>query len=475
MPKHTQQLRIDQPPFDPNAPASGGATDTITDPAPPAMGPIEAPYDLLLATVLSRSSASPTAIVNATWTAPDGFDSSTRSTTLSYLIQWSTDPTFAAPAGAQAAMQASAAIDGLTTGTTYYFRVAAVYSTVQSPFSTAASIVTAIDTVPPAPVTSAAASFVGTGDLVVTWVNPTSENYKDVEVRIYASNGGALLATLYSATSTLFWSAAQNLAATSQVGDPSLYLDIRARSWGNVYSTSVNLSPVKSAPTAPTVTVDFTGVDAVYTITPPTDALYINFVADTGVTARRLGVIGRYVYPFDQNRLDHSGTPDPSLAYSFTAVDGLNQASAATAGTATNAAPAAPTVTLIGGFSALVCQVTSSPAVDFSSYEFVWKRDGGTVLTLESASAEQQYATGAAGDEGAHSWTCTVRQKDMFAQYSTATASSAVVLDTLTIGYLRSGAFYSDDAGGTFTPPASGTLAAMKDDIKNAGGISYAA
>ncbi len=469
MPKFNVQLRIDQPPSDPNSPQSGASADVIDDPAPPAMGPINAPTDVVLSTVLSRSSASPTAIVNVTWTPPLGFDSSTLSTTLSYLVQWSTDVTFVAPAGAQAALQASAAIDGLTTGTLYYFRVAAVYSTVQSAFSAAASITTAIDTVPPSPVTSAAASFVGTGDLVVTWVNPTSTNYKDVEVRIYASNGGTLLATLTSMTSTLFWSAAQNVVATGGVGDPTLYLDIRARSWGNIYSTSVNLSPTKAAPTAPTITVDFTGADAVYTVTPPTDAAYLSFIADTSVTARRLAVIGRYVYPFDQNRLDHSGTPDPSLAYSFTAVDGLNQASSATTGTATNAAPSAPTVTINLGQNQIICQVTSAPAADFLAYEYVWKKDGGTVVTKETAGAVDQYAA-QAGDEGAHSWTCTVRQKDVFAQYSTATVSSAVVMDALTIAYLRAGLVYYDSLGSS-----QATLAVLKDDNKVSSGVSYAA
>lgn len=469
MPKFNTMLRIDAAPFDPTAPASGGAADYIESPAPPALGTVEAPSGLSLSTLLSRSSASPTAIVSATWTPPLGVDASTVARTLTYLIQWSTDATFATNTSGQAALQPSAAIDGLTTGTTYYFRVAAVYRAVQSPYSAVASILTAIDTVPPSPVTSAAAAFVGVGDLVVTWVDPTSTNYKDTEVRIYASNGGALLATLYSATRALVWTAAQNLAATAQVGDPTLYLDIRARSWGNVYSTSVNLSPTKAAPTAPTVTVDFTGADAVYTITPPADALYLSFVADTSVTARRLAVVGRYVYPFDQNRLDHSGTPDPSLAYSFTAVDGLNQASTATSGTATNAAPSAPTLSIFLGQNQIVCQVTSAMASDFLSYEFVWKKDGVAVVTMESASAEQQYAA-QAGDEGAHSWTCTVRQRDVFGQYSTATVSSAVIMDALTIAYLRAGLVFSDSSGNSVA-----TLAVLKDDVKASGGISYSA
>lgn len=472
MPKHAQQLRIDVPQFDVNAPAAGVSSDVIDSPAPPAMGTVEAPTGLTLATLLSRSAVTPSAIVNATWTPPAGYDAATLSSTLSYLIQWSTDVTFATNTSGQAALQPSAAIDGLTTGTLYYFRVAAVYRTVQSPFGTAASITTAIDTTPPGPPTGGSAVFAGVGDLVMLWVNPTSANFKDVEINIWNDIGKSVLyATLYSAVERLTWTAAQNLAATGGAGDPAVYIELRARSWNNIYSVLGMVGPVtKAAPTAPTVTVDFTGANAVYTITPPADAAYLSFVADTSVTARRLAVVGRYVYPFDQNRLDHSGTPDPVLAYSFTAVDGLNQSSTATTGTATNAAPAAPTVTLIGGFSQLVAQITSAPAVDFLAYEYVWKRDGSTVLTLESASAEQQYATGAAGDEGSHSWTAVVRQKDVFAQYSSTTTSSAVVLDTLTIGYLRSGLIFSDSLGTSVA-----ILAVMKDGITATGGQSYPA
>jgi len=471
MPKYNVALRIDGPTLDTSAAAAqdGGYVDQIDSPAPPALANVAAPSGLSLATLLSRSAGTPTALVNATWTPPDGYEAATLTTTISYLIQWSTDATFATNVNGAAALQPSAAIDGLATGTTYYFRVAAVYRTVQSPYGTSASIVTAVDTTPPNPVTGAAASFINTGDLAVSWTDPTSANYKDTEVRIYASNGGTLLATLYSASRALVWTAAQNLAATAQVGDPTLYLDIRARSWGNIYSTSVNLSPTKAAPTAPTVSVDFTGPNAVYTITPPSDAARVSFVADTGVTARQIGPIGRYVYPFDQNRLDHAGTPDPVVDYSFSVIDGLNQSSTATTGTATNAAPAAPTVTLIGGQNQLVCQISSAPAADFAAYEYVWKRDGSTVLTLESASAEQQYAA-QAGDEGLHSWTCTVRQKDLFLQYSTATVSSTVVLDALTISYLRSGLLFSDSVGASVS-----TLAVLKDGVTASGGISYAA
>jgi hypothetical protein len=291
-----------------------------------------------------------------------------------------------------------------------------------------------------------------------------------VENTIYASSGGTLLAQVFNSTGAFIWTVAMNLYATSGVGDPSLYTTLRARSWGGIFSTAVNTGLVtKSAPTAPTISVDFTGADAVYTITAPSDAARLSFVADTGVTARTLPISNRYTYSFDTNRVDHSGVADPVLAYSFTAVDGLNQASTATTGTATNAAPAAPTVTLIGGQNQLVCSVTSAMAADFLAYEYVWKRDAATVLTQESSQAVNQYAA-QAGDEGLHSWTCTVRQKDMFAQYSSATVSSAVVLDALTIAYLRAGLIYTDSIS-----TSQAALAVLKDGDEGGTGVAYAA
>ena len=454
-----------------------GAFDAGPDPAgtqaiaPPVQASIGAPTNLQLTTAIDRSAASATAQIGATWYPPSGVAPS------GYLVQWSLSNTFPDPGtSGQPADDEATTIRSLTPATTYYVRVLAIVANVQGAWSDTASIVTATDTTPPAAPTSQAASFQGIGDLVITWTNPTSSNFRDVEIGIYSdASKTTTYALLHDATGRRVWTAAENLAATSNAGDPSVYVELRSLSWGGIFSSAVNTGTItKAAPSAPTVTVDFTGANAVYTITPPSDAAQISFVADTAITARLIGVVGRYVYTFDQNRLDHSGTADPVLSYSFTAIDGLKQASSATSGTATNAAPSAPTVTLSGGQNQLVAAVTTAPAADFLAYEYVWKRDGSTVLTLESASAEQQYATGV-GDEGAHSWTCTVRQKDLFAQYSSATVSSTVVLDTLTISYLRSSAYYSDDAGGTFTPPASGTLAALKDGITASGGVTYSA
>lgn len=444
---------------------SGGDAGSTASIAPPVQASIGAPTNLTLSTAIEFSAVTPSARIGATWLPPAGVAPS------SYIVQWSTSNTFPDPGTTgQGASSEATTMSGLIPNTLYYVRVAAVAGNVVGEWSATASITTAADTTPPSPPTSPAATFQGTGDLVITWVNPTSANFRDTEVVIKASSGGATLATLYNATQQQLWTVAQNLAATSGAGDGTLYVELRARSWGGIFSTSVNTGTVtKAAPTAPTVSVDFTGADAVFTITPPSDAAQISFVADTAVTARQIGVVGRYVYAFDTNRLDHSGTADPSLSYSFTAIDGLKQASSATSGTATNAAPSAPTVTLTPGQNQLVCQVTSAPAADFAAYEYVWKKDGSTVLTLESASAEQQYAA-QAGDEGSHSWTCTVRQKDVFNQYSSATVSSMVVLDALTIAYLRAGLLFSDSVGNTVS-----ALAVLKDGITASGGISYAA
>lgn len=471
MPKQRELKRIDvQPPFKFGVVTE--ATTSTDSPAPPVFQGVTPPTNVQLSTAVYESAVTPSAIIGVTWTEPGGYDPVT------YRVQYSTDSTFATDYATIVAEQPSASIYPVPANTLYYVRVATVYRSQVSDWSAAASITTAQDTTPPADVSSQAATFIGVGDLVVTWTNPTSLNFKDVEINIYASNGGALLATINDATGRYVWTAAQNLAATAGAGDPSLYVTLQARSFGNVMSaTALSASATKSAPSAPTISVDFTGRDAVYTITPPSDAAKLSLVADTGVTARTIAVAGRYAYSFDANRLDHSGTPDPVLSYSWTAIDGLNQSSTATTGTATNAAPSAPTVTITLGFSQILCTVTSTKAADFEAYEYKWTRDASTVVrTLESASSEQAYEASGSGDEGSHTWTCTVRQKDAFGQFSTATVSSSVTLDNLTIGYLRSGAFYSDSPdNNTFVPPASGTLSALKDGVTASGGVTYAA
>ncbi len=251
MPKRQAALRIDTRPA---TNAGGVVTSSTPNVAPPALPSIDAPDAPSLTTALSRSAATPTAVIVATWDQPPGAEPQR------YAIQWSTSSGF--PADNRTAAlntgdnQTGATIPDLATNALYYVRVAAIYRGIQSDWSEAASITTAQDTTPPAVVTSVSVTFLtvagnGNGDLLVTWTPPTSANLKDVEVRIYASNGGTLLRTEYSTTGAFRYLASQNLTDTGGVGDASLYLSIRARSYHNVYSTEVTASPTKSAPAAP--------------------------------------------------------------------------------------------------------------------------------------------------------------------------------------------------------------------------------
>ncbi len=375
MPGKTRTIRsIDLP--------VAGAFDSGSDPgstsaiAPPVQASIGAPTNLQLTTAIERSAVSATSQIGATWYPPSGVAPS------SYIVQWSLSSSFPDPGTTgQAATSEATTIRGLTPATVYYVRVAAIVANVQGDWSATSNITTASDTTAPSPPSAQAASFAGGGDLVITWTNPTSANFRDVEITIYESASKVTTyAVLYNATGRQVWTVAQNLAATSGAGDPSLYVELRARSWSGIFSTIVNT------------------------------------------------------------------------------------------GTITKAAPASPTVTLAGFSQLLVCNVTSTPESPYSQFEYVFKRDGSTIQTDLISDTSDTYTAGASGDEGNHSWTCTVRQKDAFGQYSTATVSGAVALDTLTTAYLRSGLLFSDSVGNTVS-----ALAVLKDAITGSGGISYAA
>jgi hypothetical protein len=359
-----------------------GAFDAGADPAgtaaiaPPVQAAIGAPTSLTLSTAIERDAVTPTAQIGATWLPPAGVAPS------SYLVQWSLSSAFPDPGTTgQAANGEATTIRTLTPNTTYYVRVAAIAANVQGDWSATVSQLTASDTTPPAAPSSQAASFAGGGDLVITWTNPTSANFKDTEIGIYSdASKTTTYATIFNATGRYVWTVAQNLAATSGAGDPTVYVELRARSWGNIFSTAVN----------------------------------------TGLI--------------------------------------------------TKSAPSAPTVTLLGFSQLLTCMVTSAPESATSLFEYVWKRDGATVQTDLIADTQDTYAVGAVGDEGSHSWTCVVRQRDAFGQYSSTTTSSAVVLDTLTIAYLRAGLIYSDSIS-----TALSALAVLKDGVTASGGVAYAA
>lgn len=474
--KYKTQRNIDHQPANKFAVAgqdgsTGGGVDLGAPPVPPT---IPAPTNLVLTPGLLQSAVTPSALINATWDNLETYSSET------YRVQVATDSGFVNVVGtwATAQNQSSAVIQPLKVSTTYYVRVQTIVGNAESDWSAIVSTTTGADTTVPGVPTGQAGAFVGTGDFVITWTNPTSANLRDVEITIRASAGGTIYATVYDVTGRYVWTADQNLAATSGAGDPSLYAELRSRSWGGVFSSLVNTGLItKSAPATPgTISQSWAGdtgtAGADWTISwaAQSDAAYYLLNINSLGARRVYGNI--YTYSIDKNIADN-GSADPSLSYSLIAVDGLNQSSTAATGTATNAAPAAPTVALTGNWT-LKAVVTSAMAADFLAYEFVWKRDGTTVRTQESASAEQDYELSGVSDAGTHSWTVAVRQKDAFGQYSTVTTSSALVVDALTLGYLRAGLVFKDSDANTFTPPASGTLAVLKDAITASGGVSYA-
>lgn len=460
MPKNRVALRIDTRPSIETPPAP---TDIEESLVPPAIPSVNEPEDLVLTTFAGRSAVTPTAIIVADWDQPRGAEPQR------YAVQYSTSSTFAA--GSQttvvytASNISSATIENLRTNTTYYVRVAALFRAIQSDWSESASITTPNDLVAPAPVTSLAATFVTTainnGDLVITWTNPTSDNFKDVVLEIYKSNGGTLLRTINSRTGRYIYTAGLNATDDASSGDPSLYIEATARSYNNVLSTVVAVSPVKARPAnVGTPTIDFSGRD-----------LVISWPVATGASDYRLTLNGAarevrnrtYTYTFDENRTQNT-TPDPTITYSIVALDAFDQTSVtATTGTATNAAPAAPTsVTVVGYFSTIAITVVATEPDDFVTYRYRVLRTNpsGTTVTFDSRSNLRSYSINTPA-----TYQVGVRVVDAFGQLSSETLSAAVVVDTLTLADLREDVLYSNVDG---TSPSQ-LKSALADDNDTTG------
>lgn len=475
MPGKNRFLRsVDLPPSG----GGGGAgppdvsTASVAPPPTPEFGP---PQNLQLTTAIERRSSASTASITATYDPPFGVAPQR------YVVQWASDSGFATVLGAQEAEGESTTFGGLAPNTPIHVHAAAIVAGTLGPWSDTVSIPTAQDLLAPDPPSGQAATFVNAGDLVVTWTESPSPNYRDTEIAIYSDAAKTVeYARLYDATGRRVWRAAENLAATSQVGDPSVYVELRSRSWAGVFSTAVSATATKAKPNTPTgLTTSWAGdtgsagPDCRIEINAATDAASWIFTIDGKAYARSVPYL---VYSLDMNRVDHAGTPDHALSITVDAIDALKQTNTIGASTtATNAPPAAPTVELTDGTTVLVARVTSAPPPDFLAFEYVWTRDVTVVRTQETTSAELHYAIETLADSGVHSWTVTVRVKDVFGRYSTATVSSAVTHDGFTTAQLRSELIYSDSIGSTFTPPNSGQLAALKDGNTTSGGVTYPA
>jgi hypothetical protein len=460
-------------------PSGGGATAdaATTEPVPPAIPAPPAPSGLTVEdTFLIQSAVTPQAGANLAWYAPSGLVPDR------YALQWATNSGFTTPTtrDVPGGGQTTAGVDGLPVGTAVYFRVAAVVRGVQGAWSNTASATMPADTTAPAAPTHASTAYTWsglTGDLTINWVNPTSANFRDVRVRIYASNGGTLYREVYSATGAYTWTLGQHFTDTSNTPDPAVYVVLTSRSWGGVFSaTDLTFSPAIGAPTTP---AGFASSWAADDGTASADLLFTwtrsNAVADYQLTlngtARRVGHNDRYLLTFAQNQAENGGTADPSiLNAALVAVDALGQVSGTPAFlTPTNAAPPATTVTAFAGSSAVGLTITPSAARDLKDYRVRVYLATVLVDTVYVPNARPTITI----QHGDGSYTFDVSARDLFDQVGTASAQTAAVdlvdWDAF-LDELRSGAVYSDQLA-----TAAETLHdAYTDDNRASGGVAYA-
>jgi hypothetical protein len=462
-------------------PSGGGSTaDTATtEPVPPSIPAPAAPSGLTVtSTALLYSAVSPQALANLSWYAPPGL------TPDAYVIQWGLDSGFTSPTTRPTSGAATTAgVDGLPVGTAVYFRVAAVVRGVSGAWSNTASATMPSDTTPPAAPTSFSYIWNGlTGDLNITWTNPTSANFRDVRVRIYASNGGALYREEYSAAGAYTWTLAKQYTDTSGAYDPNVYVVLTSRSWGGVFSaTDLTGSPGLTPPATPAgLTTSWAGD----TGTAAADLLITwtrsNAVADyeltitgLGAVARRVGHTDRYLYTFDQNAAENGGAADPSLTIALKAVDALGQTSVVAASTtATNAAPPAMSApTVFSGTSTIGLTITASTAKDLKDYEVkVYLNGGGVAVDTVYVTTVRPTIT---IEDGSGSYQFTVAARDLFNQVGTTssltTAVDLIDWDTF-IDNLRSGLLYTDSVGTAFA-----TLSGLKDGNLATNVVTYTA
>lgn len=444
----------------------GAVIDTGGAGAAPGVAILGAPQNLTVAsTALVVSDLVASALANLTWSRP-----LTAGPVANYLVQWSLASTFTNPTGI-VAYQTSAAVGGLPAGRLVYFRVAAIAAGgVQGAWSASASTTTPSDTAPPAAPTSLVTNWSGlTGDLLLTWDNPTSANLRDVRVRIYASNGGALLRETYTSAGRFLWPRGLNYADTSNVPDASVYIVLTARSVGGVLSaTDLTGTATLAVPSTPTGLAASWGPngDLIVTWTVVVTVAVYRLSID-GVARDTIG--GRYVYPLDLNRQEHSGTADPSLSLSLVAVDALGQSSTAATLTATNAAPPATTLTVFAGFSLVMVSIVASSAQDLKDYRLRVYRNSSLVRTVFNASASFSYAV----EDGNGTYQFDVAVRDRFNQVGTASSltSGAELTDMAEfVANLRSGLLYSDSVS-----TAADTLGGLKDGDRATNVVTYAA
>jgi hypothetical protein len=390
----TKQRRI----IDERTGTTGGGGVPLTGAAASPTAPVGAQPGPVLAVTIGS-----TYLVYSAQTAFAAADLSWRDPTSAprpdkYQIQWAITSNFANPTtrGAGPGHTAST-VDGLPVATLVYFRVRAVIRGVEGQWSATASTMMPDDLSAPAAPTSFAFAWDGlTGDLTITWTNPTSRNLRDVRVRLYTAVNGTLLLEDASTVGrfVLPFSRNRQLLGGQRT---SLYVVLTSRSVRDVLSvTDLTGTATISAPATPTDIAHNWQSNAdtapgTWRITwneVPGAAAYIltingrrRLIADTEITYSsgaagvlvsimrpRTRVVTYYDYDIGTNTDEHGGTPSPTLIYSLAAQNIFAQGSASAGGTAVNAAPPATTMTALGVFSTVALRITPSPAQDLKFF-----------------------------------------------------------------------------------------------------------
>jgi hypothetical protein len=475
---NTPQLRIDDRSRvttggggSPIETGGAGSAPSVTIPA--------APSNLTItSTALAQSAVTPRALANLQWTPPRNVP------VAGYIVEWSTSSSldasgdYATPGGIEslAADRVTTAVGNLPCGQTVHFHIATVAKGgVQGAYSASVSALTPSDTTPPDAPTAITWTWQRTGDLLLAWTNPLSANFRDVEIQVYADATKTVhYTTAYSSTGRYTWSLSENLRATSNNPDTAVYVELRSRSYGGVFSgvAAPDPQPSKAPPATPTgVAVDFASPDANFRWDAGTDAVEWRLTLDSA-TYDHISA-NNFTYNFERNKADHGGTAaDPSLSYSLVALDGLGQPSAAATGTATNPAPAAATITALGGFSTLAVTIVPPPSIrDLLHYLVRIYRNGALARTI--ALTETFSIIDTVG-LGSGSYRADVIVVDVFNQQSAPSSqTSAVTLEDAAAfaASLRASAKYSDSVG--YDP--DDLKDHLADGVLDTGGASYEA
>lgn len=224
------------------------------------------------ANTIQLSAQTPMALISLLWYPPQA------QTVRGYQLQVATDSGFTTNVEYfSTGSDTTTSLELITSaaGITYYIRVRVFAGNLISEWSSSVSVLAAADTTPAGIPTSLAYTWDG-GDLLITWVNPSSTNLRDVEIRIWNSSGKTVLYhTGFSATQQYTWALPQQRIDTSGSLDAAVYVELRSRTWSQVLGTSTaGISPANSAPSAPASVALISSIGTLtisVTATAPTD------------------------------------------------------------------------------------------------------------------------------------------------------------------------------------------------------------